>query len=145
MEWQFGISIIIWFLLIGFFKALRDIIDNRFKWSIFDSDKLPKWLRDYLTDSNPNAPSAVDGWHQSDGIIVLLPMAMLMYWGNRLVFQISWWWAILAFVIISVVFYVVWFNGLYHYILMKDEYKGQSLSPDREDVLTSSEKNKKVN
>lgn len=123
IRWEFALSVVLWLLVVGFFKALRDIIENRFTWSIFDS--LPKWLRDYLTDNLPNVPEYFDGWHQTDGIIVLAPLALLLYWGNRLIFQISWWWALLLFAGISVFFYVAYFNPLYHYILMKKEFRGR--------------------
>jgi hypothetical protein len=124
IEYQFALSIIIcYFIFVVFFKALRDIIRNRFKWSIFDNIKW-KWLHDYLTGSNPNAPSAIDGWHQSDGVVVLFPLALIVYWGNRLIFYQPIWKATLAFLLVTVAFYII-FNFQYHYLWMKKEYKGQ--------------------
>lgn len=127
-ELEFGLSVLILYLIVVvFFKALRDIIKFRFEWSIFDNIKW-KWLRKYLTDMNPNAPAAFDGWHQSDGAVVLFPLALIFYWGNRLVYHAAWWKVIIAFVLIAFVFYMI-FNFLYHYALMKKEFRGKVEEP----------------
>jgi len=128
IEVQFALSVgICYIVFVVFFKALRDIIKFRFHWSIFDNIKW-KWLRDYLLDQNPNAPRAVDGWHQADGGVVLFPLALLFYWGNRLIFHLPWWQVIIALLFAAWFFYVV-FNFLYHHLFMKKEFKGQKVEP----------------
>lgn len=128
LEFEFALSVIIcYFIVVVFFKALRDIIKFRFKWSIFDNIKR-KWLRDYLLDENPKAPSAVDGWHQADGGVVLFPLALILYWANRLIYHAPWWQVVIALFLFAWFFYVV-FNFLYHYLLMKKDYKGQKIDP----------------
>lgn len=129
LEFQFALSVVIcYFLFVVFFKALRDIIQFRFQWSIFDKIKI-KWLRDYLLDQNPKAPRAFDGWHQSDGGVVLFPLALFFYWGNRLFYQIPWWQGVIALFLVSWLFYVV-FNRLYHHLLMKKEFRGRKAEPN---------------
>lgn len=131
LELQFVLSVAIcYFIFVVFFKALRDIIRFRFEWSIFDNIKI-EWLRDYLLDQNPGAPRAVDGWHQSDGVVVLFPLALIIYWGNRLIYHAPWWQVIIALFLISWLFYIV-FNLLYHHLLMKKEFKGRKVEPHDE-------------
>lgn len=127
-ELEFVLSVAILYLIfVVFFKALRDIIQFRFEWSIFDNIKW-KWLRKYLKDTNPNAPMAFDGWHQSDGAVVLFPLALIIYCGNRLIYQAPWWKAVIAFLVAAFVFYMI-FNLLYHYLLMKKEFRGNDINP----------------
>jgi hypothetical protein len=128
LEWQFFLSVIVYyFVFVVFLKALRDIIKFRFKWSILDNIK-KKWLRNYLLDKNPKAPTAVDGWHQGDGGVVLFPLALIIYWGNRLIYHAPWWQVGIALFLISWLFYIV-FNLLYHYLLMKKGFKGRKVDP----------------
>lgn len=128
IEVQFALSVAIcYFVVAVFFKAVRDIIKFRFHWSIFDNIKW-KWLRNYLTDGNPNAPRAVDGWHQADGGLVLAPMLLILYWGNRFIFHAPWWQLIVALFFAGWIFYII-FNFLYHYLFMKKEFKGQKVEP----------------
>jgi uncharacterized membrane protein len=130
LELEFALSVAILYLIfVVFFKALRDIIQFRFEWSIFDNIKW-KWLRDYLTDNNPNAPRAFDGWHQSDGAVVLFPLAVITYWGNRFIYHAAWWKVIIAILLIAFVFYML-FNFLYHRALMKKEFRGKVDEPKR--------------
>jgi len=114
---EFLISIAICYLVVvPFFKALRDIIAFRFERSVFAC--CPQWLRRYLTANEPGQAVPLDGWHQTDGAVVCVPMLLVVYWGNRLLFHLPWWKAVIAFAYLAALFYVI-FNLLFHRLLMK--------------------------
>ena len=121
---QFILSIAVCYvIIIPAFKALRDIIAFRFSCSIFD--KLPKWIKDYLTDSNPNAAwASLDGWHQSDGGVCMVPLILVWYWANRLSLHWPWEWAIVGYFMTGVLFYIA-FHLDFHYLFMKKEHWGK--------------------
>lgn len=124
---EFLLSLIICYLIvIPSAKALRDIISFRFTWSIFDN--APDWLRKWLVANKPGQIFPFDGWHQTDGIVVLAPLALLCYWIKRFFdyfgFSFPWWLAIIGFVIVAICVYVA-FNLNFHYLFMKREYRGK--------------------
>lgn len=110
------------YLLLGFSKALRDIILFRFEYSIFSD--WPEWIRNFLIGKNKHC-RVCDGFHFSDGLIIQLPAVFILVFLNSLVFGLSWWWIFPQWALFFLLFYNAWFNILYHYILMKPEYKGR--------------------
>lgn len=126
VEYQMLISFILERLLHFFLKAFRDIIRNRYEWSVFTN--LPEWLQRWILSDESDLCSVCDGWHVADGMMSWLPPALGLYWLNRLL--LGWnWWILSAGVIIAIVLYYQYFNWLYHYALMKPPYKGRRYEP----------------
>jgi hypothetical protein len=114
---------IVLYLIIGFLKATRDIILFRFTWSIFS--EWPQWIRNFLTGLNRSC-RICDGFHLADGLIVQLPAMGILILLNVFIYGISQWWVLPQWVVFFVLFYNGWFNNLYHYILMKKQYRGKA-------------------
>jgi len=118
-------------LLIGFLKAVRDIILFRFEWSILSD--LPAWIRNFLLGKNRRC-RVCDGFHLTDGIIIQLPALFILALLNPLVFGLAWWWIFPQWAAFFLLFYLAWFNPLYHYILMKREFKGRKNRISRKNI-----------
>lgn len=120
-----------WFILIflqvGFSKAIRDIILFRFEYSILSD--LPAWIRNFLLGKNRRC-RVCDGFHLTDGVIIQLPALFLLALLNPLVFGLAWWWIFPQWAAFFLLFYLAWFNPLYHYILIKPEFRGRKLKND---------------
>ena len=144
METYFIITFIIFFIV----KAFRDYImdyekgntayyersilsylpDNWFKWYLLDEpikcleSKPPKWFM-YLAFGKRYGHryfgAGIDGWHQLDGLIFLLPfiLAYISIWGINL-------WIIPMII----VFYQL-FNLFYHALLLRRPYRDWSRTP----------------
>lgn len=126
LETHFAFSLLSTYIFVMFIcKCWRDIISFRFEWSILD-DITWQWLKDYLLDQLPEAPESFDGWHQLDGLYLLIPMATLLYWGNYFIFHFALW--ILVLIYLGFTFLVAYplFTYGYHHFFMKPEFKGKT-------------------
>lgn len=117
---QFIVSVLICYALVAFAKALRDIIAFRFTRSIFDYT--PKWLRQWLIANKPGQMLPFDGWHTADGVVICVPMLLLIYWGNRLLFGSPLSWVVAAFLCLAILFYTL-FNLNFHRWFMKADHR----------------------
>ena len=136
------ILIVLYFLCYLIFfvvKSLRDYIMEYqrgfpYRWnnSIW-KNRLPEWAQSYILSEDElfkeTAPAwaikllwdkkndrfkvAVDGWHQLDGIIFLLPHTVLFIAICRLA-HIAWYWTVLGLVALPFLFWYQYFNLNYH-------------------------------
>jgi hypothetical protein len=122
MKWIFAILGL--YLIIIFFKAVRDIIRNRYEWSVFT--RCPNWFQNFLHGIGTLC-RVCDGWHIADGFILQAPYIVIMVLLNQFVFQIQWWWVFVEWVPVWYLGLYQLFNRLYHHWLMKPGYKGRRL------------------
>lgn len=107
-------DIIIVFLLVALFKAVRDNDDWVYSWTIFDGHRFWEWLH-----VGWDKWTVLSIWHLADGAIVTGGFAYI-YWlkypGQ------PWWSYALAVVSFWLLFYRV-FNFLYHFALRKPQFR----------------------
>lgn len=114
----FILTLIETYLIVIFFKALRDIINYRFKFSVFTY--LPGIVKNYLLDKTYGVQNSIDGWHQSDGATQMFPLFFIFIWGNYWYFDLSLWLLIIIYLAAMVIYYLL-FNFFFHWLFMKKD------------------------
>ena len=130
---------ILCYLIYFFVKTIRDYIMEyeqlypvRWSNSIWKG-KLPPWFQAYLLDDGEvfiaTAPklaikllwdaelkkfrTAIDGWHQLDGIIYLLPHTIMVLFLCHIL-SIAWYWTVLWILVLPFIFWYQYFNMNYY-------------------------------
>lgn len=86
--------------------------DETFFW------EAPKWIVKLLYDKNTdNFKVGVDGWHQLDGIIFMMPHALVILLTGILI-GLAWYWILLGMIVVPFIWYA-YFNVNFHILHMK--------------------------
>ena len=106
MYWT--ISFFVLYLLLFPLKALRDYImeyqaGHPYRWDNSVFSRLPKKIKVYLLGMNRNRMGNIDGWHQADGYIMLVPLLYIL----ALLSQWVWHFGLLKWVALSIIAFIV--------------------------------------
>lgn len=122
------IVFVILYLLLFPVKALRDYIalykaGYHYRWNNSPFTRLPQRLKNYLLDKDmPIDYEVLDGWHQLDGAVFMLPMWFITTLLAVFVWNVQWFW-IPGICIAGMVVGYQYFNLMYHYVFQRKKEK----------------------